>query len=139
MQARDVAQQVVKAHARHAAGGVLVDAVEARHDVHMVRHLEIGDERLAEALRLNVAAVVRADGHGGVDDVRDHIEDLADARVHVRDLLVERRAALVVRLDGGVVLVDLRLQLGLFGLVGALFELAVQRAVGLGELVTRGL
>ena len=139
MQPRDIAEQIVKAHARDASGGFFVDAIKALHDVHMVGDFKIGHDRLSEALDLDVAAVVRADGDGRVNDVRDHIHDLADARVHLRDRLIERCSSVVVCFDGGVILVDLRLELCLFRFIFALFKLAVQRAVGLRQLVARSL
>ena len=65
MQAGNVAQQVVEAVAGDAACGVKVDAVEALHDVHVVRDRVVGHNGLAEALDLDVMAVVGADGHAG--------------------------------------------------------------------------
>ena len=126
---RDIAEQIVKAHARDASGGFLVDAAEALHNVHMVGDFKIGHDGLAEALDLDVAAVVRADGNGRVNDVRDHIHDLADARVHLRDRLVELCTTIIICLDGSVILVDLRLKLHLFRFILALFKLTVERAV----------
>ena len=95
----------------------------------MVGDFKIRHDGLAEALDLDVAAVVRADGDGRVNDVRNHVHDLADARVHLGDRLIERCSSVVVCFDGSVILVDLRLKLGFFGFIFALFKLAVQRAV----------
>ena len=50
---------------------VQIKAVEGGHDVGVVGHVEVGHLGLAEALNLHIAAVVRADGHAGVDDVGD--------------------------------------------------------------------
>ena len=105
----------------------------------MVRNLVIGHDRLAKARGLDVVTVVRADGHGRIDNVGDDVEDLADSALQLGLLGVQLHAALVILLDGGVIGVDLRLQLGLSGLVGAFFELAVERPVGLRELIARGL
>lgn len=55
-------------------------------------------------------AVVRADGDGGVNDVRDHVHDLAQLVLGLGLLLFKLRAALVVGLDLGVVFINLLLQ-----------------------------
>ena len=138
VQPGDVAQQIVKAHTGDAAGGILVDAVEGLHDIDVVRDLKIGHDGLAEALDLDVMAVVRADGDGGIDDVRDHIHDLAQLVLGLGLLLFELGAAVVVGLDLGIIFLDLLLELGLLCLV-RLFELAVERPVGLRELIAGGL
>ena len=78
VQARNVAEQVVEARAGDAARRVHINAVEALHDLRVVGDLKIGHLRLAEALDLNVAAVVRADGDARIDDVRDQQHDLVD-------------------------------------------------------------
>ncbi len=89
MEAGDVPGQVVEAVAAGFAGAVQVDAVEPLHDVHVIGHLKIRHLRLAEALNLDVLAVVFADGHGIVDDVRDHQHALADLRLELRFLLFQ--------------------------------------------------
>ena len=139
VQPRDIAQQIVKSHTGDAACGILVDAVKARHDIHMMRNLILRHDGVSEPRSFHIAAVVRADGHGGVDDIGDHIQNLADFAFQLSLLGVELRAALVIRFDGGIVGVDLRLQLGLFGFVRTLFELAKERPICLGEFVARGL
>ncbi len=132
MQPRDVAEQIVKAHAGDAAGGFLVDAVKGLHDIHVVGNFKIGHDGLAEALDLDVAAVVRADGDGGVDDVRNHIHDLADLLlISVCDLF-ELGPAVVVRLDGCL---DL---FGFFELARVLLRLTHQHADLLREGVAAG-
>ena len=78
MQARDIALEVIEAVAGGAASGVNVDAVQLLHDVHMIGHLEIRHNRLAEALDLDVLAVVLADRHTRVDDLRDDLHALLD-------------------------------------------------------------
>ncbi len=45
----------------------------------MIGYLKIGNDRLTEALHLNVIAVVRTDGNGGVDYVRNVQHYLMDA------------------------------------------------------------
>ena len=139
VQPRDIAEQIVKAHAGDSSRGFLVDAVKRRHDIHMVGNFKRRHNGISEALDLDVAAVVGSNRDGRVNDVRNHIHDLADARVHLRNRLVELCPAVVVCLDGSVVAVDLRLQLRLFRLVVTLFELPVKRTVRLRELVARSL
>ncbi len=78
MQPRDVAEQVVEARAGDAARRVHINAVEALHDLRVVGNFKIGHLRLAEALDFDIAAVVRADGDAGIDDVRDQQHDLVD-------------------------------------------------------------
>ena len=139
VQAGDVAQQIVEAIAGHAACGVHINAVEALHDLGVVRDGEIGHDGLTEALCLNVVGVIGADGHAGVDHLGDGVHDLLDAGGK-RCLLGFQLCHLVcVGLDGGVVGVDLLLQLRLLCLVGALLQLAEQRAVGLAQLVAGSL
>ena len=139
MEPGDIPQQVVEAAAGHTARRVQIDAVEPLHDIGVVGHLKIGGFRLAEPLHLHVAAVVGADGHGLVDDLGDHQHDLVEGGLRLRLLLLQQGHAVGVGLDGGVVGVDLLLDLRLFGLVGALFQPPEQGAVGLGQLVALGL
>ena len=80
----------------------------------MVGNFKRRHNGISEALDLDVAAVVGSNRDGRVNDIRNHIHDLADARVHLRNRLVELCPAVVVCLDGSVVAVDLRLQLRLF-------------------------
>ncbi len=71
MQAGDVTHQVIETVARNAAGSLEVDAVEGLHDISVVGDLEIRDDRLAEALALDVLGVIFPDRDGRIDDVRD--------------------------------------------------------------------
>ena len=139
MQAGDVAQQVVEAVAGHAACSVHVDAVKALHDLGVVRDGEIGHDRLTEALCFHVVGVVRADGHAGVDHLGDGVHDLLDAGRQSFLFLLQLCHLVGIGLDGGVVGIDLCLQLCLLGLIVALLQLAEQRAVGLAQLVAGGL
>ena len=66
----NIAAKVIEAVARDVSCGVKVDAVEALHDVGVVGNIEVGHYRLAVLRDLDVFAVVLADGHGGVDDIR---------------------------------------------------------------------
>ncbi len=100
---------------------------------------EIGHDRLTEALCLDVVGVVRADGHAGVDHLGDGVHDLLNACGELGLLGFQLCHLIGVCLDGGVVGVDLGLQLRLLGLVVALLQLAEQGAVGLAQLVAGGL
>ena len=139
VQAGDVAQQVVEAIAGHAACGVHINAVEALHDLGVVRDGEIRHDRLTEALSLDVVGVVRADGYAGVDHLGDGVHDLLNAFSQLCLLGFQLCHLVGVSLDSGVVGVDLSLQLGLLGLVVALLQLAEQRTVGLAQLVAGSL
>ena len=139
VQAGDVAQQIVEAIAGHAACGVHINAVEALHDLGVVRDGEIRHDRLTEALSLDVVGVVRADGYAGVDHLGDGVHDLLNAFSQLCLLGFQLCHLVGVSLDSGVVGVDLSLQLSLLGLVAALLQLAEQRAVGLAQLVAGSL
>ena len=65
----------------------------------MVGDVELGHDRLAEALNLNIAAIVRANGHGGVDHVRDCHHDGLYALAHGLGGLLKLGKALRVCLD----------------------------------------
>ena len=88
----------------------------------MVRDREIRHNGLAEALHLHVAAVVRAERHAGVDDLRDGEHDLVDFCLELLLLLFKlgqtRGLRSDLRLDG----------LGLFELGRVLFRLAHEHA-----------
>ncbi len=132
VQSRDVAEQVVEARAGDAARGIHIDAVEALHDLRVVGDLEIGDLRLAEALDLDIAAVVRTDGDARVDDVRDQQHDPVDLLLVFLLELFQLCQALGVRFDGGL---DL---FGLLELARVLLRLAHQHTDLLGERVAAG-
>ena len=131
----DVPQQVVKPAAGDPGGSVHVDAVKPLHNVRVVGDLKLRHRGLAKALHLHVAAVVLADGHGGVDHLGDDHHDFVQRRLRVLLLGLQLGHALGISLYGGVVGVDLDLKLRLFGLVCAFFQLAEQGPVGLRQLV----
>ena len=62
----------------HIPGSININAVELLHDVHMIGHLEIRHKRLAEALDLDVLAVVLADRHARIDNLRNDLHALLD-------------------------------------------------------------
>ena len=137
VQSGNIAHEIVKSVAGDAARGVEIDAVKALHDLRVVRDREIRHDSLAEALHLDVAAVVRAERHAGVDDLRDGEHDLVDLGLKLLLLLFElgqtRRLRGDLRLDG----------LGLFQLGRVLFRLAhehtdfFRQAVALGAQIRR--
>ena len=129
VQAGDIAHQIVEAVAGDAARRVKIDAVEGLHDLGVIRDREIGRHGLAEALHLDVAAVVRADRHGIVDDLRDAQHNLADLRLILLLELLKLGQTLGLR-------VDLRLDgLDLVQLGGILLRHAHELADLLGEAV----
>ena len=65
----------------------------------MVGDGEVGNDRLAEALDLDVAAIVRSDGNGWVNDVRDGEHDGAYALAHFAGCLFKLGKTLGVCLD----------------------------------------
>ncbi len=122
MQAGNITHEIVKSVAGDTARGVEIDAVKALHDLRVVRDREIRHDGLAEALHLHVAAIVRAERHAGVNDLRDGEHDLVDLGLEFLLLLFKlgqtRGLRGDLRLDG----------LGLFELGRVLFRLAHEHA-----------
>ena len=102
VQPGDVAQQIVEAVAGHPARRVHVDAVEALHDLRMVRDVKIGDLRLAEALQLHIVGVVRPDGDAGVDHLGNHHHVLQDLLAQLLLQLLQLLQPVGVGLDPGL-------------------------------------
>ena len=122
VQAGNIAYEIVKSVAGDTARGVEIDAVKALHDLRVVRDWEIRHDGLAEALHLHIAAIVRAERHAGVDDLRDGEHDLVNFRLELFLLLFE--LGQTRRLRG-----DLRLDcLGLLKFGWVLFRLAHEHA-----------
>ena len=121
-----------KAVAGNAACSIQVNAVKAFHDVNMVRDGIIRHNGIAKALYFHIAAVVRADGHTGVDHLRDGVHDVADLVLQLGFLGFQLFQAVSLC---GHLLLDL---LGFGGLAGVLFSLAHQHANLLGKLVAVG-
>ena len=71
MQSRNVSHQIVESVSGYFSGSVKIDAVEALHDLRMIRNFKIRYDRLTEFLDLNVAAVVFSDWNARVNDIRD--------------------------------------------------------------------
>ncbi len=132
VQAGNVTHEVVEAVAGNAACGIHIYAVELFHDLSVIRNLIIGSYGLAEALDLNICAVIGADGNGGVNDVGDvHHED-ADA---LRVLLLK----LLKLCETVCICLDLSLDLlCLFKLGRVLFCLTHQHTDLLGKSVAAG-
>ena len=79
MEAGNVPGQIVKAVACHAARTVQVQSVQPLHYLGVIRYLKIRNLRLAEALQLDIAGVILADGYSLVNYIGDHQHDGADA------------------------------------------------------------
>ena len=90
VQSCDIAHQVVEAVARNTSCAVKVKTVKALHNLAVVGHLEIGNDRLAVALYLNVLAVVLAYRNRWVNDVRNGHHNLRQFLVKLGFFLVER-------------------------------------------------
>ena len=82
-------QQIIESVSGDLACRVEVNAVEFRHDICVIRYLEIRDHRLSELLDLHVAGIVFSDRHGGIDDVRDHHHDAPDLLADLRFLRLQ--------------------------------------------------
>ena len=132
MEPGHVPQQVVKAAPRHPAGGVHVHPGEGLHDLGVVGDLKVGDYRLSEALHLHIGGVVRANGHGGVDDVWDDQHDFPNFLRQFPLLGLQRGQSVGVGLHLGFGLLRLR-QLG-----GVLFGLAHEHPHLLAQGVADG-
>ena len=128
MQAGDIAHEVVKAVAGNAACRVHVDAVKALHYLGVVGDVKIGHDRLAEALHLDVAAVVRAYRDGGVYHVWDGHHDGLYPLAHLRGRFLKLGKAVGVCLD---------LRLGLLGL-GKLRRVLLRLTHELADLLGKG-
>ena len=89
VQPRDIAHEIVKTIAGDAARGIEIDAVKALHDLRVVRDREIRHDGVAKALHLDVAAVIRAERHTRVDDLRDGEHDLVDLGLELGLLLLQ--------------------------------------------------
>jgi hypothetical protein len=98
----------------------------------VIGDLKVGHPGLAEALDLHVVGVVRADGHGGVDNLGDLEHPRVELRVQLALLALQLRQALGVGGDLGLGRVGLRL------LGRVLLGLAHQHADLFGQLVAAG-
>ena len=132
VQARNIAQQVVEAAAGDTTGGLEICAVELVDDVGVIGHLEIRHHRFAEPLDFYVIGVVRADGHGGVDDVGDGEQDGAHLFGQLSGF--GGQALHLLCLGGDLRLDGFRLLL----LAGILLGLSHQHTDLLGQLVPVG-
>ena len=122
VQTSHIAHQIIEAVAGGLAGRVQINAVQPLHDVHMIGHLKIRHLRLAEALQLHILAVVLANRHAVVNDVRDDHHALLDLALQLLFLFLQ--SSQIVRQRGN-------LRLGGLGLV--LLTLGQQTADLLGK------
>ena len=79
----NVAAKVVEAVAAGFPCAVYVNAVELLHNLHMVGHLKVRHNGLAETLHLYVFVVVPADGHRFVNDIGNHQHDFANPSLQI--------------------------------------------------------
>ena len=95
----------------------------------MVRDRIVRHNRLAEALDLDIVAVIGADGHTGVDHLGDRVHDLLNLGLQLGLLGLQLLQAVSLR---GDLLLDF---LGLGSLAGVLLGLTHQGTDLLGQLI----
>ena len=89
MQTRNISTQIIKAIAACFTRTVKIDPVEPLHDLHMIGHLKRWNCRFSKAFNLNILAVVPADRHRWIDNIRDHHHPLADLCFKLRFKLLK--------------------------------------------------
>ena len=99
MEPGNIAHQVIESIPRHPARGVHINAVKPLHDFGMVRDIELRHNRLAKPLYLHIAAVVRANGNGGVYDIGNTQHYCMNLRLQLCLLLFQLSQAGGVCLD----------------------------------------
>ena len=132
VQTGDVPHEIVEAVSGGSSGGIHVDAVEALHNFRMIRNLIIRHNGLPEAFDLDVEAVVRSEGNGGVNDIRNEKHAPVDLIGILFFQLFQLCKALVIGLDGGHVGVNLGLN-GSFLFFRGFLQLSEERAVCLAQ------
>ena len=101
----------------------------------MIRNLIIRYHRLAKPFDFNIAAVVRTEGNGRIDDVRNQKHSFVKIFLIGFFQLLECGQAFIVGLDGGHIGVNFCLNGGFFFL-GGLLQFAEERSVCLAEPVS---
>ncbi len=71
MQPRDISHQIVKTVACHTPRRIQIQSAEALHNFRMIRNLKVRHRRFAVFLHLDILAVIPADRHARIDDIRD--------------------------------------------------------------------
>ena len=137
VQTGDVSHEIIEAVSGGSAGGIHVNAVEAFHDLGMIGNLIVRHHRVAEALNFDVAAVIRSERNGGIDDIRNEEHALVNLIGIFRFQLLQLRQTLVIGFDSSHVRVDFGLDGGLF-LFRGLFHLSEERTVCLAQFVFLG-
>ena len=114
MQTGNITHEVVEAVAGSSSCGIHVDAVEALHNVRMIGNLILGHERFTEALDFHIGAVVRSDGNGGIDDIRDEQHPLIDLSGIFLFLLFQSLKFLFIGFHSSHIGINLGLDRGFF-------------------------
>ena len=73
-----VTHQVVETVSRDSAGGIHVHPVEGLHNLSVIRNFKVWYHRLAKTFNLYIGRVVRADGDGRVNDIRNNQHNFPD-------------------------------------------------------------
>ncbi len=127
MKPRDVSHQVIKAVSGYLPRAVQIEALETLHNLCMVGNLKIRRHRLAIFLHLHVLAVIFANRHGRVDDIRNCHHDFRDFLLQLSFHLLKLGQTLSSCID-----------FGLYFLCLFLLALSHQGANLLGKLLAVG-
>ena len=87
MQASNVTHKVIETVTCHTMSRVEIETTKSCHDVSMIRHFEVGNNRLAKTFFFHVERVVLPYRHLGSDDIRNGIHHLSQL-FHERGLLL---------------------------------------------------
>ena len=78
MQTRNVAHEIIETGSGNSACCILVKTAQSLHDIRVIRDLVIRNDRLTKALDLDILAVVLADRHRCINDLRDALHDVIE-------------------------------------------------------------
>ena len=78
MQPGNIPQQIVESLTGNTPCGIHINAVKALHDLRMIGNGEIRHHRFSKAGDLHIAAVIRSDRHGWIDDIGNEHHPPAD-------------------------------------------------------------
>ena len=120
MQTGNVSHKIIETVAGSPACGVHVDPIEALHDFRVIRNLIIRYHRFTETFDLHVAAVIRTEGNGRINDVRNEKHSFVKLFLIGFFQFLKCGQAFIIGLDGGHIGVDFSLNGGFFFLSGLL-------------------